>query len=381
MDISSITSLISTFRAETHEEAITPESLGALLQKIADALGTASLQTDMASLQLWRGGLAAIGSVLTALSVGSDDRNNVYLTYAKTNLSSATSQLMNDGIVIRQATTERAGAMRAQQVQDLNKCKSDLTKIASNIVTATNTLATLQNSLSALSTRVTANTKSIDANDTDILTIQSDVKSLATQIKSLQTDIQKYATMTQATQMHIECIITQGEIVIQDAYRYLRQGLTPVIFRHTVRTSRKSEDEEGKREWLPCRRGWNRFYDDGKLRISSSDVVSFRIDTRGADNLGAYVTSADALFSHVRIVRSSATKEVERVLVGYGKRSCDILHKIRRFRFAIGFYKKSSSSPTFQFGELRTNLATFRVEAYASVNKNGDVELSFRFSI
>lgn len=35
-DISSITSLITSFRSETREEAITPEVLGALLQKIAD---------------------------------------------------------------------------------------------------------------------------------------------------------------------------------------------------------------------------------------------------------------------------------------------------------------------------------------------------------
>ena len=48
-DISSITSLITSFRSETREEAITPEVLGALLQKIADLLGKAALQTDRKS--------------------------------------------------------------------------------------------------------------------------------------------------------------------------------------------------------------------------------------------------------------------------------------------------------------------------------------------
>ena len=85
--ISSITSLITSFRSETHEEAITPEVLGALLQKIADLLGKAALQTDMSRLDNWRSDLARIGYVLTSLTIGSDDRNNVYFTLGKANLS------------------------------------------------------------------------------------------------------------------------------------------------------------------------------------------------------------------------------------------------------------------------------------------------------
>ena len=378
MDITSITSLFSTFRAETHEEAITPESLGALLQKIADALGTASLETDVAALQSWRTGLAKIGNVLTALSVGSDDRNNVYLSFAKTSLTSAVSQIMTDGIVIRQATTERAGAMRAQQVQDLNKCKSDVSNLTTSLTTATRSITALQNAITALSNRVSSNAQGIASNDTDILTIQTDIKSLATQIKTLQADILKYATMTQATQMHIECIITDDQIVVQDAYRYIRQGLTPVIFRHSVRTSRKAADEDGYREPLPTRRGWNRFYDDGKLRVNSSDIFSFRVDTPSASNRGEYVASADALFSHVHIVRDASTQEVKQFLVGYGKRTYDLLNKQRRFRFAIGFYKKSSKSPTFQFSELRTNLTEFCVLVKAYQDK--DFKFEFIFS-
>ena len=86
-DISSITSLITSFRSETREEAITPEVLGALLQKIADLLGKAALQTDMSRLDNWRSALGRIGYVLTSLTIGSDDRNNVYFTLGKANLS------------------------------------------------------------------------------------------------------------------------------------------------------------------------------------------------------------------------------------------------------------------------------------------------------
>ena len=49
MDITTLTSLINTFRAETKQDSITPDSLGQLLQKIVNVLEQAS---DTATLQL-----------------------------------------------------------------------------------------------------------------------------------------------------------------------------------------------------------------------------------------------------------------------------------------------------------------------------------------
>ena len=42
MDITTLTSLINTFRAETKQDSITPDSLGQLLQRIVNVLGQAS---------------------------------------------------------------------------------------------------------------------------------------------------------------------------------------------------------------------------------------------------------------------------------------------------------------------------------------------------
>ena len=39
MDITTLTSLINTFRAETKQDSITPDSLGQLLQRIVNVLG------------------------------------------------------------------------------------------------------------------------------------------------------------------------------------------------------------------------------------------------------------------------------------------------------------------------------------------------------
>ena len=377
-DISSITSLITSFRSETREEAITPEVLGALLQKIADLLGKAALQTDMSRLDNWRSDLARIGYVLTSLTVGSDDRNNVYFTLGKANLSTGINQIANNSILIRQATTERAGVMRAQQVQDLNKCKSEL----SSCIASINNLVNFQKATQSLSLRISKNNNEIGNNAESIQVLQSDLKSLASQIKSLQTDIQKFATMKQATQMHIECIITVSTLVIQDAYRYIRQGLTPVIFRHSVRTSRKQKDENGVREYLPRRRGWNRFYDDRKISVNNGDEISFRLDNEGDPNRGKYFTKPDVLFSDCRAIIDPETKQLSEVRIDFGKRSYNILGIDRFFRFAIGFYKKSKDYGPFQFGELRTNLAEFRVIARADrVDGSNNYNVTFNFSM
>ena len=381
-DISSITSLITSFRSETREEAITPEVLGALLQKIADLLGKAALQTDVSRLDNWRSDLARIGYVLTSFTIGSDDRNNVYFTLGKANLSTGINQIAPNSILIRQATTERAGVMRAQQVQDLNKCKADISKYFSSLSSLEETILNLQRGIANINSRVSRNTKAITVNAEDILKIQTDIKSLASQIKSLQTDIQKFATMKQATQMHIECIITDSTLVIQDAYRYIRQGLTPVIFRHSVRTSRKQEDENGVREYLPRRRGWNRFYDDRKISVNNGDEISFRLDKEGDPNRGKYFTKPDVLFSDCRAIIDHETQQLLEVRIYFGKRSYNILGINRHFRFAIGFYKKSKDYGPFQFGELRTNLAEFRVIARADqLYDSNNYELTFIFSM
>ena len=381
-DISSITSLITSFRSETREEAITPEVLGALLQKIADLLGKAALQTDMSRLDNWRSDLARIGYVLTSLTIGSDDRNNVYFTLGKANLSTGINQIANNSILIRQATTERAGVMRAQQVQDLNKCKADISKYFSSLSNMEETILNIQKGIASISLRVSQNAKQITVNAEDILKIQTDIKSLASQIKSLQADILKFATMKQATQMHIECIITDRHLVIQDAHRYIRQGLTPVIFRHTVRTSRKQEDENGVREYFPRRRGWNRFYDDRKISVNNGDEISFRLDKEGDPNRGKFFTEPGVLFGDCRAIIAPETQQLSEVRIYFGKRSYNILGINRHFRFAIGFYKKSKDYGPFQFGELRTNLAEFRVIARADrVDGSNNYELTFNFSM
>ena len=85
MDITTLTSLINTFRAETKQDGITPDSLRQLLQRIANLLGQASDTSAVQQITQWKHAITSIGAVLTSLALDSDDRNNIYLNVGSVN--------------------------------------------------------------------------------------------------------------------------------------------------------------------------------------------------------------------------------------------------------------------------------------------------------
>ena len=128
MDISTLTNLITAFRAETRQNSITPDSLGLLLQRIVNVLEQATDASDLREVTQWEDTVGAIGAVLTSISLGTDDRNNIYLNIGSRNTS--TGAAYSSVFTVRQATTERAGAMRAQQVTDLNSVRNKMNHVA-----------------------------------------------------------------------------------------------------------------------------------------------------------------------------------------------------------------------------------------------------------
>ena len=110
MDISSLTNLITAICAETRQNSITPDTLGLLLQIIVNVLENAAEYTVVQQLEDWEGSLTGLGSVLTKIGLGSDDRNNIYLNIGSVNTTTGIGQVST--FSIRQATTERAGTMR-----------------------------------------------------------------------------------------------------------------------------------------------------------------------------------------------------------------------------------------------------------------------------
>ena len=382
VDITTITQLITTFKQETREETVTVEVLGSLLQKIVDLLGTTALQADVATLTAWRTLFAKLNTLVTNIAIGSDDRNSVYLSVNKGYIATGSVQSQPNSICIRQATTERAGAMRAQQVQDLNKCKSDISGINTSLSSLNSSLSKVNTELMRLSRQLSTDEKTLTSIDTWINQTANAISTLQSSIRTLQANFNTFASMKQTTTVHIECIIKEGKLNIQGAAQLIRSGLLPVIFRYTIRTSRHGTNKDGFREYMPKRRGWNRFFDNKKIIVTSADTISFRDDTSSKvkGQKPQYYTSAEYLFNYFRVDTMPNSEEVAAVFVPYGQRIFNVLNTPRTFKFAIGFYKEVSKTQTFNFSFLRTNLAVFRVRVEAQVNEEGKVEMSYYLS-
>ena len=129
IDISNLTSLITAFRQETEQGSISPETLGALLQAIANQLQSATTDQEQTKLTNIYNNLLKMGNCLTNLAQGDTDRNNVLGDYTFYNVVSGIPSAQRGQVLIKQATTERAGAMRAQQVIDLNAAKKGVSML------------------------------------------------------------------------------------------------------------------------------------------------------------------------------------------------------------------------------------------------------------
>lgn len=128
IDTKSLTQIITEFRALQTKDAVLPESLGYILQRIVDLLSTAGTSETVTGIQKLLDGFKAAGQAITALSQGQSDRNHIYANKSTVNLATG-AVTSTSGIFIQQATTERAGAMRAQQVIDLNATKKAVAEV------------------------------------------------------------------------------------------------------------------------------------------------------------------------------------------------------------------------------------------------------------
>ena len=166
IDITNLTSLITAFRQETEQSSISPETLGSLLQKIANELGNASTDQEILQLTAIKENLQALGAFLYDIVQGPEDRNNILVNVTRFNPISGTKSAVSGQTFIKQATTERAGAMRAQHVDDLYTAKKNISalqttaeehqtsidRINETLTENETTMTELDNSLSRLST-------------------------------------------------------------------------------------------------------------------------------------------------------------------------------------------------------------------------------------
>lgn len=173
IDITNLTSLITAFRNETEQGSISPETVGSLLQAIANLLSAATTEQEQSKLTNIYNNLLKMGNCLTNLAQGDADRNNVLADYAFFNAVSGIHSAQRGQIFIKQATTERAGAMRAQQVIDLNATKKGVAALEDAVATINSQLEELNGYLESLDSVVQANADNISSLTDDFSSFNS----------------------------------------------------------------------------------------------------------------------------------------------------------------------------------------------------------------
>ena len=171
IDISNLTSLITAFRQETEQGSISPETLGALLQAIANQLQSATTDQEQSKLTNIYNNLLKMGNCLTSLAQGDTDRNNVLGDYTFYNVVSGIPSAQRGQVLIKQATTERAGAMRAQQVIDLNAAKKGV--------------ATLEDAVAQINTQLEELNGYIESTDGVVQTLADDMYNAKSNLTTL----------------------------------------------------------------------------------------------------------------------------------------------------------------------------------------------------
>ncbi len=217
IDTQSLTQLITQFRALSAKDSITPESLGALLQRMADLLAMAGTSETVEKIQVVMQGLRNAGKSLCNIEQGQSDRNHIYANIQSVNLADG-SVTTNSGIFIQQATTERAGAMRAQQVTDLNDARRGLKEVR------------------------------------DIL--DEELPILYKLLEKLGLDEECTGDIHLGGQ--IGCAVVDNQLKIYGADKLIADGYVPYIFRHVrKRNPYKHRDyPDSTRKYCPKTKGW-----------------------------------------------------------------------------------------------------------------------------
>lgn len=366
MDISTLTSLINTFRAETKQDSITPDSLGQLLQRIVNVLGQASDTSTVQQITQWKNTISSIGAVLTSLALASDDRNNIYLNVGSVNV--ATGAGMMGLFTIRQATTERAGAMRAQQVRDLNSVRNKINHVEQ---------LELKVEATASSVLLALHDKYDDVfNDPSLLQKELPLASSSQAGVLSAADYKKFSQTSEATPAtahpfyHIECDSSEHRIRVKFPADVISDGYVPYVVRWTNKKSRYRNKLDHSKKWYgPRQRGWHLYGDGKRIKVTLAGLVTFGQNKGTQKNpVWEYGEQEDYLFDHIRKI-VNAQGSFMGFKVGFGGKTY-LVHKNRRFRFGIVFGPPLQPNQTLNFSMCVTNIAEFYVNL--SVDKDSE---------
>ncbi len=296
IDTKSLTQLITEFRALQAKDSVSPDSLGYILQRIADLLATAGTSETVTKIQTLLDGFKAAGYALTSIAQGQSDRNHVYANVGKVNLSDGSTSTASS-ILIQQATTERAGAMRAQQVTDLNAAKRGVT----------------------------------------------DLQAKVSQLETLLTKLSEEGVASASAQKyHISCEIVGNTLVIHGAKELHVAGYVPYLFRFTRKRNHYNHngayrpDDKADKKYCAESKGWHCFGSAEAVMFNGRRIL-FSTTDHAYIHAGANSYSLDP--TNLIKIHTSA-KGFKSVAWGRSRVKLVDRHgnaRILRLRFAIGF--------------------------------------------
>ena len=374
INITTITQLISDFRALSQKDSISPESLGVLLQRLADLINTAASDEDYKAIyvafQNFVANIAAVPTALYKLEQGSADRNDVLMNITTSHLINGITMTLKDAVFIRQATTERAGAMRAQQVADLNSTRTGLASLQKTVSYLSDVVGKLETTVSEngeLLNRVdeVANYCSEGIADlTENLQVTND--DLAATQKSVEENARGISSIKQITDCpRIATSVINGKLQIYNFRYYIQNGYYAFVFRLTSKRNRCSLQNFPEKRRGDKHKGWHVIGGSpNNVKFDSNGFAMFRTSP-----LDEWHDQKDAPFTfaydpdYIIGVKDTAEKRY----VPWGKKKVKLVndrghYMMRRFRFAIGFGKPYERDIAWLSpGKLASNLAEFTV--------------------
>lgn len=319
IDVKSITQLITEFRALQAKDAITPESLGYILQRLADLIATAGTSETVTEIKKLLDGFKLAGSAVVSISQSTPDRNHIYVHQEKLNLQNGVKYDSN-GIFIQQATTERAGAMRAQQVIDLNNTRravADIEKILQQV-----------------------------------------------QIKLGMTE----GTRGLYNNAQITVQVSDDSLLLFGGSQLVADGYVPYLFRQTRKRNRWYDRVAigagaPMKKYCDKRKGWNLFGSVHTVKLNGT-VLTFTTSIHSfmSKEASGYTSSPTALVRCFTNSRGEPCFAWGRSVVSLLDPKNPQKHRMIRLRFAVGFAKKIYPGRTrITPANLVSSLAEFSV--------------------
>ena len=366
IDTTALTALITAFRAEVTQNSISPEKVGSILQQIADLLATAAPDSDMSEFTVLRQRLMGVSTMFTSLAQGTSDRNHIYLTSTTYNVATGTKHTNTDAIRIQQATTERAGAMRAQQVIDLNAAKKNITDLQTEV-------ANLGRVLEATGSRFNVLSEQIDGiKNTDLVALSKNIADLRSLLETLDTEMGEAEDDIIVLRNDINDIqdirtisvdVKDRFLTLQGAAPLLERKLIPYLFRLTKKANRKryknSAGVKIRKKNRP-RKGWHLMGNRTTLNVDATTFeVSINTTVHGADREPSYS------YHPMDFIKLSNDLNGHKQ-VAYGKRLISLWNEEKererkvslKYGIAVGYKMTGDGVP---IESLCTNIAEFSV--------------------